>query len=244
MFCGQLVPMDATSVHCADPAVKDLVELSSHASLERISLPGTGVRSLNQLSNVGRVKDLYLHGTAFTDLSSLDAARWTSLERLSISQTAVADLAPLRALPRLKTLDVSGTAVADLSPLTSIASLTELEARDTLVTQLPALGGMPALEKLDIASTLVADLGPLRSAPRLKELVISYTLVEDVAPLAEVPTLSSVDATYTALLPASLDELRRRRPDLKVDDAPRWTGTLDLLRDVIASNRGPQDHEP
>jgi len=234
-FCGQSLPVDVDRIHCTDPTVSDLVELTALRSLKTITLAGTNVHSLHQLRDVGQVTHLDVSGTALTDLSSLDAKQWTSLELLSLTETKITDLGPLSALPALKTLHLNSTMVVDLSPVFAIATLADLSVADSAITRLPELPSTSALKKLDVSGTLVSDLTPIRSAPHLVELRISHTLVEDVSPLADAPSLTTLHASYTALTASSLEELRRRRPDLKLDTAPQWTGSLEMLRTVISA---------
>jgi len=88
---------------------------------------------------------------------------------LSFSSVEVSDLAPLRALPELRTLDCSGTPdqqgkLSDLSPLTALTRL----------------------DKLTISRTAVADLTPLRKLP-LSFLHCYEILVEDLSPVKNMP---------------------------------------------------------
>jgi Leucine-rich repeat (LRR) protein len=88
---------------------------------------------------------------------------------LSFSSVEVSDLAPLRALPELRTLDCSGTPdqqgkLSDLAPLIALTRL----------------------DKLTISRTAVADLAPLRKLP-LSFLHCYEILVEDLSPVKNMP---------------------------------------------------------
>ncbi|WP_305970194.1 MULTISPECIES: leucine-rich repeat domain-containing protein [unclassified Mameliella] len=64
-----------------------------------------------------RLQELWLDGTAVTDLSPL--ARCRGLRQLSIRRTGVTDLSPLKGLPKL--------AVLDLRPILGLPALCEGE---------------------------------------------------------------------------------------------------------------------
>jgi hypothetical protein len=98
---------------------------------------------------------------------------------------AVADLSPLRALPRLDSLTCGGTVetqgkVTDLSPLRGL-TLKSLRVYDNPVSDLSPLAGMP-LEVLDCYRTGVKDLTPLKGMP-LRELHANTTRIADLSPL-------------------------------------------------------------
>jgi Leucine-rich repeat (LRR) protein len=102
---------------------------------------------------------------------------------------AVADLSPLRALPRLETLGCGGTVatqgkVADLSPLRGLP-LKRLSCEDNPVSDLSPLAGMP-LEELHCYRTQVEDLAPLKGMP-LRVLEANRTRIADLSPLKGLP---------------------------------------------------------
>jgi len=80
---------------------------------------------------------------------------------LSVADTPIADLTPLRCLTALQSLDCGGTQVADLTPLAGLLALQTLYCGGTRVADLTPLAGLLALETLDCRSTPVADLTPL-----------------------------------------------------------------------------------
>ena len=81
---------------------------------------------------------------------------------LSLSETAVASLAPLAGLNALQSLDLSGTQVVDLKPLAGLAALQSLDVSGTDVASLEPLARLTMLQSLDLSGTNVADVGPLK----------------------------------------------------------------------------------
>ncbi len=120
----------------------------------------------------------------------------------TFSSDSVTDLAPLRALPGLKSLSCNGKAskLADLWPLKSL-KLTRFSCDGTSVTDLSPLTGMP-LTSLSCRHTPVADLSPLKDM-KLEELRCSHTKVADLSPLAGIPLtdLDVSDSLVTDLTP-------------------------------------------
>jgi serine/threonine protein kinase len=123
----------------------------------------------------------------------------------------VTDLAPLRALPALKSLECSGSAegkgkLADLSPLHGM-QLNFLKCAGTQVSDLSPLHGMP-LGFLDCQHTQVKDLTPLKDLP-LYHLFCDDTEVADLTPLQGMPHLMEFECGNTRV--SDLTPLRGRR---------------------------------
>ena len=129
-------------------------------------------------------------GKLALDLSETPIADLAPLEGMPLGVlnlaacTTLADFRPLSALP-LRTLDLSRTTIADLAPLATIGTLKELELKFTRVRDLSALRALP-LERLGLQACTVADLEPLRGLP-LRKLSLRNTEASDLTPLAGLP---------------------------------------------------------
>jgi hypothetical protein len=110
-------------------------------------------------------------------------ARLGHLQTLSLRETQVSSLEPLRGLTALQTLDLSGTKVADLEPLKGLTALQALDLSRTRVADLEPLKGLIALQALDLTETKVADLEPLKGLTTLHSLDLPRTPVEHLEPL-------------------------------------------------------------
>ena len=124
-------------------------------------------------------------------------ARLTALQSLDLSNTQVADLAPLKGLTALQSLDLPNTQVADLAPLNGLTALQSLYLTATQVTDLAPLNGLTALQSLYLESSKVADLAPLNGLTALQSLDLSDTQVADLAPLRGLTALQSLDLSNT-----------------------------------------------
>jgi hypothetical protein len=109
---------------------------------------------------------------------------------LQFSADLVTNIAPVRALSKLRVLNCSGTVsnqgrLANLSPLKGM-SLTYLNCTDTRVADLSPLKEMP-LEALFCGRTSVSDLSPLKGMPLTVLHCDNNTQVSDLSPLHGMP---------------------------------------------------------
>jgi serine/threonine protein kinase/Leucine-rich repeat (LRR) protein len=98
----------------------------------------------------------------------------------SIDSKDVRDLAPVRALTKLKYFDCRNTPLSDLAPLGRMP-LTELTVVGCQVRDLTPLKGMP-LTRLNLNGCQIQNLEPLKGIP-LTYLSLENTQVGDLAPL-------------------------------------------------------------
>jgi serine/threonine protein kinase len=141
----------------------------------------------------GRVKHL-VPDSAVTDVTDLEFVT-----------DHVTDLAPVRALPRLKRLACTGSdadkgKLVDLTPLRGL-DLAVLDCGANPVADLTPLKGMPLLF-LGVAGTQVRDLTPVKDAPLLV-VNCAGAPVRDLTPLQgmELSLLDAADTAVTNLAP-------------------------------------------
>lgn len=120
--------------------------------------------------------------------------------QLSLSGDAVADLMPVRALPKLRKLVVAGSAagkgaMSNLWPLKGLA-LEELDVSNSKVADLTPLYGLP-LKQLNLTGTSVTDLTPLRGLP-LVHIKGSFDRGRDEAVFTAIASLATINGTKAA----------------------------------------------
>lgn len=157
--------------------------------------------------------------------------------KLTLLNTTIKDISPVRALVGLKDLGCSGirlpngaysrTPLSDLSPLHTL-SLTAISFEHSEVADLSPLQGMP-LQVLVCADSKVSDLTPLQGMP-LKAAYITNTLVEDLSPLKGM-TLSTLVCAGTRIKDLSpLKDILVK--DLRCDIDPQRD--IEILRSLKA----------
>lgn len=95
-----------------------------------------------------------------------ELVRWLDLSDQRL--TTLADLPPL--CPNLEELNMARNAVADLAPLAQLAKLRTLDASHNHIAQLYGIGGAPSLESLQLQGNEIADVDELKELARLPAL--------------------------------------------------------------------------
>jgi Leucine-rich repeat (LRR) protein len=103
------------------------------------------------------------------------------LAELSLNDTPVFDLSPLRGMPLVE-LRLVNTKVRDVSPLRG-APIQNLWLNNTPASDLGPLAGAP-LVSLTIEGTQVRDLAFVESLPSLERLNLAGSQVDDLSPVA------------------------------------------------------------
>jgi eukaryotic-like serine/threonine-protein kinase len=174
--------------------VSDLRPLAGQP-LKIISLKRTPVTDLSPLANFA-LEELTLKETGVTDLSFLRRAPLCdSLERLFLDKLKVTDFSPVAACKALRVLSLYQSAVTDLEPLRGL-HLRELYLASTQVKDFSVLAGMP-LERLFIDLTPATDLKPLLTLTSLKDVILPEH-AENIEELRKLPNLQRVSFHYDA----------------------------------------------
>jgi internalin A len=152
-------------------------------------------------------------------------------------------LPALRRLPGLTHLSISNTAVADLAPLAHLTALQYLMCSHTPVSDLAPLAHLTALQYLDCYSTPVSDLAPLAHLTALQYLMCSHTPVSDLAPLAHLTALQSLSCSDTQVdhVPEALVRLDSLKAlylhDTRITDIPAEVLSPDAHTSCLESVR-------
>ncbi|MEM8539464.1 MAG: leucine-rich repeat domain-containing protein [Pseudomonadota bacterium] len=121
------------------------------------------------------------------DLSDLDALRAlpheigqvTQLEYLSLNNTNITDLRPLRGLENLTRLELGQTPVKDLTPLAELSSLRDLSLHRSWAFDLSPLSNLSNLEDLNLSYTAVQSLEPLVKLRNVEQLTLYSSYAHD-----------------------------------------------------------------
>lgn len=214
-FCGKGLPLTATKAYCrgqgivkasplSDLSKLQLLDVSTTKRLDGVgSLAGlSGLRQLvlfqtevdvRQLAKLTQLKELKIVKAPYAkDLAPLASLR--GLTYLRCSHCAVADLAFLGKLTRLRALTLShSSAIRDFKIIGGLAELRYLNLNGTAVVDLRWIAGLSKLERLSLASTKVRDLRPLAKLASLRELNLSGTRARDLSVLPRLKNLDRLD---------------------------------------------------
>ncbi len=156
----------------------------------------------------------------WTDDGYVRAAKLAGTDGVTPFAKETTNLAPLKALSKLKTLELSGIVVADLKVLTGLGKLEELKiiACDGLkpVAEVARLRG---LQRLVISNSKVGDTAPLKALSKITEIDLIDADISDVAFVSAMPKLGR-------LVVAGSPKLQDAAPIGKL----KWLRVLDLSR--------------
>ncbi|MDX1908879.1 MAG: leucine-rich repeat domain-containing protein [Bacteroidia bacterium] len=220
--------------------------LTRMPSLRTLSLSHTPVVPASHIRLFEGIQTLDLAHTPLTsrDLSALSAL--PALQTLHLDHTAVADLTPLLAAPRLRRIYCDGTTITQAhatwfmsqKPACLVVFESDLlrswwqhlpEAWTRVFKQIVPLSSPPTREELhtlisvnhlDITgNTALTSLEPLRLFTRLEQLTASNTLFTDITPLQDIETLEILDLTATPVADLSALQFLPRLHTLRVSQS-------------------------
>lgn len=197
------------ALYLAGENIGDLSGLECWNHLEILDLNDTPVGempdSLNALSELNRLQDLYLGCTAVEDLELL--SEHPTLQRLSVAryescQSGTVDLSALASISALRWLDISGLGLDSLSPVGGLNALEYLIASNNSITSVAPVGTLLNLKGLLLDGNQLSDITALSGLTLLEELDLSQNQIssmDSLTSLALLQTLSLGDNDLTSL---------------------------------------------
>jgi hypothetical protein len=190
--------------------------------LVRLSVGGPRVTGWRSLAACELLEEALLNGLTGANLRPF--AGWSRMRRLTITRRGLRSLAGIEQLGALEELDLRLLGVEDLAPLAALPRLRSLRLIGLKAAHdLSALGGLRMLERLEVsrAGTEESDIvhidsvRPLAGLGRLTEVVLFGTVIDDgdLTPLATLPGLRRL-GLYRVDGPV-VEELRAR-PELEL----------------------------
>jgi len=135
-------------------------------------------------------------------LAGLEHCR--ALASLDLTGNAVADLTPLKGLPRLQQLILATNKVANVAPLKENTALQYLDLNHNSVADIAPLSGLTNLAVLYVSDNRVKTIQPVVKLPKLHSLYLDRNDLADVTGLNQLRWLSSFSAAgnrITSLAP-------------------------------------------
>ncbi|MBT0175839.1 leucine-rich repeat domain-containing protein [Listeria seeligeri] len=185
-------------------SVNDTVTQNELNSISSLTVNNKNISNITGMENLIGLKQLYLSGNRFNDLSPL--AGLTNLDTLNLSNNSTINtLSPLAGLTNLEALNLSRcSAVSDLRPLSGLTKLTNLNFGATQVSDLRPLSGLGSLTYLQFDNCQVSDISPLASLTSLKDLSFPSNQVSDISSLNDEYE-GRLNATYQEIILPEID---------------------------------------
>lgn len=184
------------------------------ASLVRLKITNTTLRSLSALGSCVRLHSLRLYDTALDGLGTLpELAELHDLAATGHEWNAVA----LPLLPELLTLNLSHNHLRSVEGLDRLPRLTEMLLEGNQLAGLDGIAGLSGLRQINLRVNRIRDTGEIAANANVDWLNLEQNPLDDLSSLRDWTGLKTIrlDATPVAMAtlpPALLAMVKRVRP--------------------------------
>ena len=160
-------------------------------------LKGMRLKTINaqntRIKNIGPLRGMPLRTILLnsTPINNISALKFISPQTLELSDTLVTELPELNT-SKLEKISLNNSPIKNINPLKSADKLTEIGLSNTQVINLSALQGKP-LETVHITGTAVQNIAPI-SNRKLKYLYLTGSQISDIDSLSEAKQLEKLYA--------------------------------------------------
>lgn len=181
---------------------EDLTRIAAHTKLQKLSLAGCSLSSINALAPLTELTRLDLSGNTLRNITVLSGM--LNLRELYLGNNVITSLEPLAALSKLEKLDISYNSVSSVAPLWNLKNLQSLVAPHNQIGSVDDLHSLAKLEVLDLSYNNLADIGPLASLTALVELNVSNNALTSMNGIEKLLQLRMLNLSYNQItqLPA------------------------------------------
>lgn len=195
MLSGMTKLQELNITNCTVSA--SLAPLNKLTALTHLTISGSSVSALNELTDLHALTYLDLSDNAIGNISAL--ANMTALEQVNLSQNAITDPAPLAGLTKLTKLNLSSNALTSVSALGSCTALTSLDVSGNGLTDLSALGKLTGLHSLWATNNALTNVDALSACTSLEELNVSHNQIASLECLSGITSLRELNFAYNLL---------------------------------------------
>lgn len=140
------------------------------------------------------LKHLTLCNSRINSLSGIPIS--APISSIDLSDTQIADISCLTALPYLYRITIRGTPIEDIVSLSYMEGLEDLDASHSKVSSLKGWNPDTRISRLRLSHTEVSDLRPLFGS-NVYELHVSHTPVSNIDGFSRMRSLSRLDISST-----------------------------------------------
>lgn len=172
---------------------KNVGALGSLANLEELTLSGSGIVDLSQLSSLVKLTSLTVLGISSEEFTFL--AAFGSLKKLTLIACDVRELS--RLIPSIKNtlalsyLDLSGNKLSDIAEIAALDRLQTLRLGYNELSDITVLSSFQELRWLEINNNKVQDISVLVELEKLSVVLLQGNPLNDVSRQTYIPMLQS-----------------------------------------------------
>ena len=171
--------------------------------LKELVIDGMPAEDLSFLPSLDKLTSLKILNTAVSAEAMDTIGRLPALEALTIKNSGVSGIAPLREMTSLISLDLSDNAIRDLDAISQMTNLQTLYLQHNAVTSLDALQSLQQLKTLNVSYNAITSAEALSKCPHLEWLNLSYNKLNNLDMLHNMSSLKVLHAAFNALQSAA-----------------------------------------
>ena len=127
-----------------------------------------GVESLEELTKLPNIQNLYLQGNHLTDISNVRVLK--ELRYLNIDENQVSDISVVSELDNLLAFSANNNQISDISPLAGKVQILRIYLENNQITDITPLTDLRKLMNVYLDGNDITDFTPMLNKPYLKEL--------------------------------------------------------------------------
>jgi len=212
---------DLSELHCLNELVlegtqiRDIHSISKLTGLTRLVLSCNSIDDLSPISQLKNLVYLKIHRENSNNIPSL--SNMSALEELDIYEGPY-DIKWLERTTSLKKVSLCESHIRDISPLKPLTHLTELNLSRNEIPDISPLQNLQALQHLNLSFNQISDVSPLSSLDQLTVLSLPGNRIQDVSPLANAKQLKILHIWDNPLTRKSqtvdLSTMQQHNPDM------------------------------
>lgn len=195
---ASLTALTELTVKNSSLRTSDLLIVASLPNLQRLTLSGCSLSSIDNLSGAQHLQYLDLSDNSIRDFNAL--SYMSELTVLDLSHNALTSLNDASAMSGLLELDVSYNSLTSVVPVSGCTALTKLDISNNMITSLSGVEALTDLLELNASGNSIASVTPLSSCTSLSKLDVSGNALTDIACLSALTKLQYFSFARNAVM--------------------------------------------